>query len=120
VPVSADWRQRAERERQEKTQRLRRDAQRRLRRIARAATARFAVEGPSAVPREIVFDSERFAAPLSERLGPRDRIQILLWGSLLIVGAFALVSFFSAPLMDLDIAVSAVAVAAMLVVSYVI
>jgi hypothetical protein len=118
--MTGDWRQRAARERQEKAQRLRRDAQRRLRRIERAALARFAPERTPVGPREIVFDSERFAAPLSERLGPRDRVQILLWGSMMVVGAVALVSFFSAPLMDLDIAMSAVLVAAMLIVSYVI
>ena len=109
---------RAEAERREKAHRLRREAQFRLRRFERAAASRFAVEAPSAGQSSIILDSERYAAPLAERLGPRDRVQIVLWGSMLIVGAFALVSFFSAPLMDFDLAMSAVAVAAMLVLSY--
>jgi len=118
--MTGDWRQRAERERLEKLERLRSDGLRRLRRIDRAARTRLAMKGLALDAHEIIFDSERFAAPLAERLGPRDRVQILLWGSMAIVGGFALASFFSAPLMDLDIAVSAVLVAAMLVLSYVI
>jgi hypothetical protein len=118
--MTGDWRQRAERERLQKLERLRSDGLRRLRRIDRAARTRLAMEGPALDTREVIFDSERFAAPLSERLGPRERVQILLWSSMAIVGGFALASFFSAPLMDLDIAVSAVLVAAMLVLSYVI
>jgi hypothetical protein len=114
-----DWRQKAAHERQEKAQRLQREARRRLRRIEQAALARLAVEGPLLDPRQVIFDSERFAAPLAERLGARERVQILLWGSMITVGAFALVSFFSAPLMDLDTAIFVLLVAAMLVLSYV-
>src|SRR5271170_8114614 len=106
--MTGDWRQRAERERLQKLERLRSDGLRRLRRIDRAAQTRLAMESPVFDAREVIFDSERFAAPLSERLGPRERVQILLWSSMAIVGGFALTSFFSAPLMDLDIAVSAV------------
>ena len=116
--MSGDWRLRAERERQEKLERQGRDARRRLRRIQQAALKRLAFEGPQLDARKVIFDSERFAAPLSERLGPKERVQILLWGSMTIVGAIALVSFFSAPLMDLDIAVSAVVVGTMLILSY--
>jgi hypothetical protein len=109
-----DWRQRAERERRDKALRLRRHAQRRLRRFARASSTEHA-------PREltpVILDSERYAAPLAERLGPRDRVQIILWGSLLVVLLLSLLSFFSAPLMDSGLAVSAGVVIAMLVLSY--
>src|SRR6185437_12620696 len=117
LPVSLaadDWRQRAERERRDKALRLRRHAQRRLRRFARASSTEH-------TPREltpVILDSERYAAPLAERLGPRDRVQIILWGSLLVVLLLSLLSFFSAPLMDSGLAVSAGVVIAMLVLSY--
>jgi hypothetical protein len=113
------WRGRSERERREKARRLQEDALRRLRRRERAALAWRVPDGPLADRGGVVFDSERFAAPLSERLGPRERVQILLWGSLLTVGACALVSFFSAPLMDFGLAMSAVLVGTMLILSYV-
>ncbi len=117
--MSQDWRQRAERERRDKFEHQRRDALRRLRRIEAAARARFAFDGPAARdPRPVIFDSERYAAPLAERLGPRERVQIVLWGTMTIVGFIALVSFFSAPLMDADVALSALAVATMLILSY--
>jgi len=57
--------------------------------------------------RSLIPDSERFAAPLLERIGVRGRVQLVLWASMTIVFAVALVSFFSAPLMDVDVAISA-------------
>jgi hypothetical protein len=114
----ADRRQRAERQRQETARRVYDEARRRLRRMEQAALARPTLDGPRMDPDRVILDSERYAAPLSERLGARGRVQLLLWGLLLIVGAFALVSFFSEPLMSLDTAVSAVLVTAMLILSY--
>jgi VIT1/CCC1 family predicted Fe2+/Mn2+ transporter len=116
---SSDWRAIAERERRNKAQYLRKDAIRRLRRMERNALERLALEGPSVDPTaRVVLDSERYAAPLAERLGPRERVQVLLWASLAIVGAVALVSFFSAPLMDEGTAIVAVLVATMLALSH--
>jgi Flp pilus assembly protein TadB len=113
-----DWRRRAERERREKVRRLNEQARRRLRRMERAARARLAVEGPAARSDRVVLDSERYAAPLSERLDARDRVQVVLWGAMLIVLAVAIVSFFTEPLMDLDTAIAGVTVTMMLVLSY--
>jgi hypothetical protein len=115
VSVAAgEWRSRAERERHEKALRLRRQAQRRLQRFERP----FAERRAPVEPEPVVLDSERYAAPLAERLGPRDRVQIILWGSLLVILMLSLLSFFSAPLMDFGLALSAGLVVAMLVLSY--
>jgi hypothetical protein len=115
---ATDWRQQAESERRGKAQHLRRDALRRLRRMEQAALERLALEGPQIDPTQVVLDSERYAASLAERLGPRERVQLLLWASMTIVGAVALVSFFSAPLMDEDTAVVAVLIATLLALSH--
>ena len=101
-----------------KRERLHRDALRRLRRMERAALAQLMAEEPASRGNVAVLDSERYAAPLLERLGPRERIQLLLWGMMLVVFGFAAVSFFSAPLMDSDLAVSALLVLAMLFLSH--
>jgi hypothetical protein len=103
--------------RDEAEDRHRRAERRRIRRVRQAALAPLMVEG-LAHRDQVIRDSERYAAPLSERLDTRDRIQILLWALLLIVGAFALVSFFSAPLMDRGLAITALSVAIMLILSY--
>lgn len=92
-------------------------AKHRLRQLVRAAQARLALDGPP-VDRSTVPDSERFAAPLLERLGVRGRVQLVLWASLTIVFLVALISFFSAPLMDPGVAISAGLVGAMLMGSY--
>jgi hypothetical protein len=115
----SDWRERAERDRREKAQRRHRDARRRLRRMEEAALSRLALEGPTD-RRQVVLDSERYAAPLLERLGARGRIQMLLWGAMIGIGVCAIVSFFSAPLMGVDLAVETVLVGAMLSLAYVI
>ena len=117
------WRLRAEDKRrnqsQDRLERSRRAALRRLRRREQAALARLA-EGSPIDSRIVIFDSARYAAPLHERLGPRERVQILLWASMLIVFGLALVSFFSAPLMDYSLAVSALLVGTMLILSYIV
>jgi hypothetical protein len=123
VPVSTvedadDWRRRAERERREKARRLNEEARRRLRRMERSMLTRLAVDGQPADPVRVVLDSERYAAPLHERLDTRDRVQLVLWAAMLIVGALSLVSFFSEPLMSLDTALAGVAVTTMLILSY--
>ena len=82
--------------------------------------ARLAEEAPRVDSRLVILDSARYAAPLHERLGPRERVQILLWGLLLVVFGFALVSFFSAPLMDRDLAVTALLVGSMLILSHIV
>jgi hypothetical protein len=112
------WWQRAERLRQEKEQRLRRQAVQRLRRFEEAARARLALEPASPEPRPLVLDSDRLAAPFLDRIGVRGRIQLVLWGTMTIVGVFSLVSFFSAPLMDFDLAISALLVLTMLILAY--
>jgi hypothetical protein len=117
VPVTG-WRERAEHERQQRARRAREDALRRLRRMEQAARARLAFEGPSAAANRIVLDSERYAAPLLERLGARGRIQLLLWSVAAAFGLCAIVSFFSAPLMSVDLAVETVLVLLMLILSY--
>jgi hypothetical protein len=113
-----DWRRRAARERHEKTRRLNEEARRRLRRMERAMRAGPTVDGPSVDPGRVVLDSERYAAPLHERLDTRDRVQLVLWAAMLIVGTLSLVSFFSEPLMDLDTALAGVAVTTMLILSH--
>jgi len=118
VEGAEDWRRRAEGERREKARRLNEEARRRLRRMERAVLARPAIEGPSVDPDRVVLDSERYAAPLHERLDTRDRVQLVLWAAMLIVGAVSLVSFFSEPLMSLDTALAGVAVITMLILSY--
>jgi hypothetical protein len=118
--TTAAWRARAERERQEKAWRLRREAMRRLRRFEGGALPRRIGDAPSAAAGGVILDAERYAAPLAERLGPRERVQVVLWGSMLLVGLFAIVSFFSAPLMDLGLATAALLVVTMLVLSYVV
>jgi hypothetical protein len=123
LPVSAaedadDWRQRAERERREKTRRLNERARLRLRRMERTMRVRLAIDGASVDPGRVVLDSERYAAPLHERLDTRDRVQLVLWAAMLIVGGVSLVSFFSEPLMNLDTALAGVAVVMMLILSY--
>ena len=113
-----DWRERAERERREKAQRRHREALRRLRRMEDAALTRLILDGPADDPRRIVLDSERYAAPLLERLGPRGRIQLLLWAVMIGFGFCAIVSFFTAPLMGVDLAVETTLVLGMLILSY--
>jgi hypothetical protein len=113
-----DWRRRAERERRAKAQRLNEEARRRWRRMERAARARLAMDEPSMRSDRVVLDSERYAAPLSERLDARDRVQVVLWGAMGIVLAIAIVSFFTEPLMGLDTAVAGVVVTTMLILSY--
>jgi hypothetical protein len=115
-----DWRRRAERERREKAHRLNEAARRRLRRTERATRARLAMNGPVARSDRVVLDSERYAAPLSERLDARDRVQVVLWGAMLIVLAVSIVSFFTEPLMDVDTAIAGVTVTTMLILSYLI
>ena len=112
-----DWRGRGERERAAKRERLRRDA---LRRLARMAPRRVAAEAPPTAAERLVLDCERLAAPLAERLGPRDRVRIVLWAGLAAVLGCALGSFFSAPLMGAGLAWTALLVAGMLAVSYLI
>jgi hypothetical protein len=112
------WWQRAEQLREEKEQRPRRRAMQRLRRFEEAARARLAREPASLEPRPLVLDSDRLAAPFLDRIGVRGRIQLLLWSGMTIVGVFSLVSFFSAPLMDFDLAISALLVLTMLVLAY--
>ena len=118
VEDAGDWRRRAERERREKAHRLNEEARRRLRRAERAMHAGPAVDGPPVDPHHVVLDSERYAAPLHERLDTRDRVQLVLWAAMLIVGTVSLVSFFSEPLMSLDTALAGVAVTTMLILSY--
>jgi hypothetical protein len=111
------WWQRAEHLRREKERRLRREAIQRLRRFEQAARPRLRLE-PPLVDRSLVLDSDRLAAPFLERIGVRGRIQFLLWGTMTIVGVFSLVSFFSAPLMDFDLAISGLLVGTMLILAY--
>jgi hypothetical protein len=118
TPVAPQWWQRAERLREEKAQRLRRQAVQRLHRFEEAARARLALEPQLPEHRSLVLDSDRLAAPFLERIGVRGRIQLVLWGGMMIVGVFSLVSFFSAPLMDFDLAISALLVLTMLVLAY--
>jgi hypothetical protein len=118
APDAPQWWQRAERLREEKEQRLRRHAVQRLRRFEETAQARPALEPPSPEHRSLVLDSDRRAAPFLDRIGVRGRIQLLLWSGMTIVGVFSLVSFFSAPLMDFDLAISALLVLTMLVLAY--
>ncbi|MBV8779433.1 MAG: hypothetical protein JO032_18030 [Alphaproteobacteria bacterium] len=112
------WRAQAERERAEKALRLRRTARLRLDRYRPRRFTETAIGNAAAASRPVVLDSERYAAPLAERLGPRDRVQIVLWGAMTLVGLLSIASFFSAPLMDLGLAMSAGIVAALLVLSY--
>lgn len=118
VEDADDWRRRAERERRAKAQRLNEEARRRWRRMERSARARLAMDEPSMRSDRVVLDSERYAAPLSERLDTRDRVQVVLWGAMGIVLAIAIVSFFTEPLMGLDTAVAGVVVTTMLILSY--
>ena len=113
------WWQRAERTRRDKEQRLRDDARLRLRRIELAARRRLMAEPALADDLSAVRDSERFAAPFLERIGIRGRVQLLLWGGMAAVGACTIFSFFTAPLMGLGTATSAILVMTMLVLSYV-
>jgi len=113
-----DWRRRAERERREKARRLNEEARRRLRRMERTMRARLIAESPPVDPGRVILDSERYAAPLHERLDTRDRVQLVLWAAMLVVGTLSLVSFFSEPLMSLDTALAGVAVTTMLILSY--
>jgi hypothetical protein len=117
---TANWRERAERERSEKAQRLHSDARRRLRRMEQAALAPLAFNGTAVASTEIILDSERYAAPLLDRLGARGRIQMLLWSVAIIFCACAIVSFFTAPLMSVDLAVESTLVWLMLVLSYIV
>ena len=117
VPDAPQWWQHAERQRHEKAQRLRREAVQRLRRFEGAARARLTFDPPPE-SRSPVLDSDRLAAPFLERIGVRGRIQLLLWSGMMIVGVFSLVSFFSAPLMDFDLAISALLMLTMLVLAY--
>lgn len=117
MPGGFDWQQ-AEAARVERERRLRQAAMRRLRRLDEAARWRTAFDGP-AVPPSLMLDSDRLSATLSERLGARGMIQLLLWFLLAAVGLGALVSFFSAPLMDPEFAVKAVLAGALLVLSYI-
>jgi hypothetical protein len=114
-----NWRERAARERRQKARRRHEDALRRLRRMEQAAQARLALDGPPVERQEFILDSERYAAPLLERLGARGRVQLLLWGAMVGIGICAIVSFFTAPLMGVDLAVETVLVGLMLVLSYV-
>jgi hypothetical protein len=93
-------------------------AERRLRQFQRSARARLALDGPQIDPRRVP-DADRLAAPFLERIGARERVQLLLWASMALVLAFSLVSFFSAPLMGVDLAMSALVVGMMLILSYV-
>ncbi|GEM_PF-4522146 len=113
------WWQAGEREQHERERRLREEGVRRLRRIELAARLRFAVERMAFEERQVVLDTERLAAPVLERLGPRDRIQLLLWAGMTVVLGFALASFFSAPLMDPDLAIYGVIVTTMLILAYI-
>jgi hypothetical protein len=103
--------------------RERQSAERRLRQLEWAARARFALDAQlfdrAILDRSLIPDSERFAAPLLERIGVRGRVQLVLWASMTIVFAVALVSFFSAPLMDLDVAISAALVGTLLILAHV-
>jgi hypothetical protein len=118
VENADDWRRRAERERREKARRLNEEARRRLRRAEQAMQARLTLNHLPVDPSRVVLDSERYAAPLHERLDTRDRVQLVLWAAMLVVGTLSLVSFFSEPLMDLDTALAGVAVTTMLILSY--
>ena len=101
-------------------ERAQRAARRRLQRRERAAWARLVHDGPPVSSGAAVLDSERYAAPLYQRLGPRERVQIVLWASMAVVFVCSLVSFFSTPLMDRDLAVSALLIGTMLILSYVV
>jgi hypothetical protein len=98
--------------------RERRKAEHRLRRFEEAVRMRLALEGAPLLDHQVIPDADRLAAPLLERLGVRGRVRLVLWTTMTIVFAIALVSFFSAPLMDADLAVSAALVGTMLTVSY--
>ena len=113
------WWQRAERARHDKERRQRQEAARRLRRIESDARSRRAIERGRREELSTVLDSERFAAPYLERIGIRGRVQLLLWGGMSLVGFCTIVSFFTAPLMELGTAMSVVLVATMLILSYV-
>jgi hypothetical protein len=117
VPVTG-LRERAEHERRQRARRVQAEAARRLRRMEQAVQSRLAIEGPPFDARRIVLDSERYAAPLLERLGARGRVQLLLWGIVIAFGLCAIFSFFSAPLMSVDLAVETVLVLLMLFLSY--
>ena len=119
MPELPPWWLRAERARQEKAQRKRLEAVCRLRKIEITARARRAAEPASREQLSAAPDSERLAAPFLERIGPRGRVQLLLWGGMSIVGCCTIVSFFTAPLMELSTAMSVVLVTAMLILSYV-
>jgi hypothetical protein len=119
IPEPSQWWQRAERARREKERRLRKDAVGRLRRIEAFARERLAAGPARSKDLPIVLDSERFAAPFLERIGIRGRVQLLLWSGFAAVGACTIFSFFTAPLMELGTATSAILVATMLILSYV-
>ena len=93
-------------------------ARRRLQWREQAAFAWLTEVGAAVNKRSAVLDSARYAAPLHERLDARDRVHILLWGSALIVLGCMLVSFFSQPLMDYGLAMTALFVGALLILSY--
>lgn len=112
------WWQRAEDQRAARERRLRAAAQQRLRRLDEAAQWRRALDGP-AVPSSLMLDTDRLSGTLSQRLGVRGMIQLLLWGLMAAVGAITLVSFFTAPLMELDLAVKAVLAVTLLALSYI-
>ena len=61
--------------------------------MEKAVLTQASMNGPPTDPQIVILDSERYAAPLHERLGPRERVQIVLWASMLVVFGFALVSF---------------------------
>ena len=119
TPELPPWWLRAERARREKAQRQRWEAARRLRNIEINARARRTAEPAPRDHLSGVLDSERLAAPFLERIGVRGRVQLLLWGGMTIVGFCTIVSFFTAPLMELSTALSVVLVTAMLILSYV-
>ena len=113
------WWQKAELQRTERERWLRQNAERRLRRIEDAARRRLAFEALRFVSPSTMLDSDRLSGTLSERLGARGVVQLVLWGLMSAVGACVLVSFFTAPLMELDLAVKAVLAAALLALSYI-
>ena len=90
----------------------------RLRRLERAALPATPDMAPSD-PQQALLDSERYAAPLLQRLDARERVRLLLWGAMVIALACAIFSFFTAPLMPVDQAVETTLVLAMLILSYV-
>jgi hypothetical protein len=104
---------------EDRRQRERRAALKRLRRREQAALAGAASKGSVGDPQRVILDSERYAAPLLERLDARARVRLLLWGAVVVAAACAIFSFFTAPLMQVDQAVETTLVLTMLILSYV-